>query len=114
MYKRQGYDAEVANYRRVVLTAMQEAEDGIIGLAALERAHAQTQTAIASATNVLDLVNARYEGGIATSLDVIIAQQGLLNSERLAAQLLGQRLLTSVFLVRALGGDWQGARKVAN
>ncbi len=113
-FARAGYDAEVANYRRVVLTAMQEAEDGIIGLAALERAHAQTQTAIASATTVLDLVNARYEGGIATSLDVIIAQQGLLNSERLAAQLLGQRLLTSVFLVRALGGDWQGAKKVAN
>ena len=113
-FARAGYDAEVANYRRVVLTAMQEAEDGIIGLAALERAHAQTQTAIASATRVLDLVNARYEGGIATSLDVIIAQQGLLNSERLAAQLLGQRLLTSVFLVRALGGDWQGAKKVAN
>jgi NodT family efflux transporter outer membrane factor (OMF) lipoprotein len=113
-FARAGYDVAVANYRQVVLTAMQEAEDGIIGLAALERAHAQTQTAIASATRVLDLVNARYEGGIATSLDVIIAQQGLLNSERLAAQLLGQRLLTAVFLVRALGGDWQGAKKVAN
>src|SRR5450759_1025240 len=88
-FARAGYDVAVANYRRVVLTAMQEAEDGIIGRAALERAHAQTQTAIASAASVLDLVNARYEGGIATSLDVIIAQQGLLNSERLAAQLLG-------------------------
>jgi len=38
---------------------------------------------------------------------VIIAQQSQLNSERLAAQLLGQRLLTSVFLIKALGGDWQ-------
>ena len=51
---------------------------------------------------------------MATSLDVITAQQGLLNSERLAAQLLGQRLLVSVFLVKALGGDWQGANKLAN
>jgi multidrug efflux system outer membrane protein len=31
----------------------------------------------------------------------------LLTSERQAAQLIGQRLLTSVFLVKALGGDWQ-------
>jgi outer membrane protein TolC len=31
----------------------------------------------------------------------------LLASERQSAQLLGQRLLTSVFLVKALGGDWQ-------
>jgi NodT family efflux transporter outer membrane factor (OMF) lipoprotein len=106
-----GYDAAVANYRRVVLTAMQEAEDGIIGAAALERAHAQAQIAIASATRVLDLANTRYQGGLGTSLDVIVAQQFLLNNERLAAQLLGQRLLVSVFLFKALGGDWQGFSK---
>lgn len=108
-----GYEATVANYRRVVLTAMQEVEDGITGLAALERAHTQARVAITSASRVLELANARYEGGVATSLDVIIAQQSLLNSERLAAQLAGQRLLTSVFLVKALGGDWPGAGKVA-
>ena len=38
--------ATVANYRRVVLTAMQEAEDGITGLAALERASTQAQVAV--------------------------------------------------------------------
>lgn len=101
---RANYDAAVANYRRVVLTAMQEAEDGITGAAALERAHAQAQAAVRSATRVLDLATDRYEGGLATSLDVITAEQGLLTSERLAAQLLGQRLLTSVFLIKALGG----------
>lgn len=110
---RANYDATVANYRRVVLTAMQEAEDGIIGLAALERAHTQAQTAISSASRVLELASARYEGGVATSLDVIVAQQSLLASERLASQILGQRLLSSVFLVKALGGDWQGMKKVA-
>ena len=110
---RAAYDATVANYRRVVLTAMQEAEDGIIGLAALERAHTQARVAVASAARVLELANARYEGGVATSLDVIVAQQALLASERQAAQLLGQRLLTSVFLVKALGGEWQGPKRLA-
>ena len=62
---------------------------------------------------MLDLANTRYEGGVSTYLDVITAQQALLNSERQAAQLLGQRLLTSVFLVKALGGDWQGIKKLA-
>ena len=56
---------------------------------------------------VLTLANDRYEGGVATYLDVITAQQGLLNNERLSAQLQGQRLLTTVFLIKALGGDWQ-------
>ena len=102
------YDATVASYRRVVLTAMQEVEDGITGLAALERADRQARTAVETARKVLDLANARYEGGATTYLDVISAQQSLLSAERLAAQLGGQRLLTSVFLIKALGGDWQG------
>ena len=102
------YDATVATYRRVVLTAMQEVEDGITGLAALERADRQARAAVETARKVLDLANARYEGGATTYLDVITAQQSLLSAERLAAQLGGQRLLTSVFLIKALGGDWQG------
>jgi outer membrane protein, multidrug efflux system len=107
-FAKAGYDVTVANYRRVVLTAMQEAEDGITGMAALDRAFAQARVAIESARRVLDIATSRYEGGVATYLEVITAQQGLLNNERLAAQLQGQLLLTSVFLVKALGGDWQG------
>jgi NodT family efflux transporter outer membrane factor (OMF) lipoprotein len=107
-----GYDVTVANYRRVVLTAMQEVEDGITGLASLERAYNQSQAAIASSRKVLDVATARYEGGVATYLDVITAQQSLLTNERQAAQLLGQRFATSVFLVKALGGGWEGMPKV--
>jgi NodT family efflux transporter outer membrane factor (OMF) lipoprotein len=113
-FTRAGYDVTVANYRRVVLTAMQEAEDGILGLAALERASLQARTAVGSARRTLDLVNVRYEGGVASPLEVISAQQSLLNSERLAAQLVGQRLLTTVFLVKALGGDWEHPQKLSS
>jgi len=105
-FSRAGYEAEVANYRRVVLGAMQEVEDGITGLAALERAYAQAAAAVQSARRVLEMSNTRYEGGAAAYLEVIVAQQALLNNERLAAQLQGQRLLTAVFLVKALGGGW--------
>ena len=107
-FAKANYDATVANYRRVVLPAMQEVEDGITGLAALERADRQARTAVETARKVLDLATARYEGGATTYLDVITAQQSLLAAERLSAQLGGQRLLTSVFLIKALGGDWQG------
>jgi NodT family efflux transporter outer membrane factor (OMF) lipoprotein len=101
-----GHQAAVAGYRRVVLVAMQEVEDGIAGLAALERASAQARVAVAGARRVLEMSTARYEGGASAYLDVIGAQQALLASERQAAQLLGQRLLTSVFLCKALGGDY--------
>jgi NodT family efflux transporter outer membrane factor (OMF) lipoprotein len=101
-----GYDATVANYRRVVLTAMQEVEDGITGLAALDRASAQSNVAVGSARRVLEMATSRYEGGAATYLDVINAQQALLGIERQDTQLRSQRRVTSVFLVKALGGDW--------
>ena len=108
-----GYEGAVANYRRVVLTALQEVEDGITGSAALDRALAQSRLATASAERVLRLANDRYEGGASTYLDVITAQQSLLSAQRQTAQLLGQRMLVAVFLVKALGGDWQGPQAAA-
>ena len=112
-FARAGYAATVANYRRVVLGAMQEVEDGITGLAALDRAALQARSAVASARRVLDMTTARYEGGASAYFDVITAQQSLLASERQAAQLLGQRLVTSVFLIKALGGGWQRPNEVS-
>ncbi|TFY97215.1 efflux transporter outer membrane subunit [Ramlibacter humi] len=101
-----GYQLAAANYKRVVLTAMQEVQDGISGTAALDSALAQSQLAVKSAERVLQLANDRYEGGAASYSDVITAQQSLLNAQRLSAQLLGQRLLVTVQLVKALGGAW--------
>jgi NodT family efflux transporter outer membrane factor (OMF) lipoprotein len=107
-FAKAGYDATSANYRRVVLGAMQEVEDGITGLASLDRATALSQTAVADARLVLDMATSRYAGGATTYLDVITAQQAVLNTERQAAQLSGQRLLVSVLLIKALGGDYSG------
>lgn len=101
-----GYQLASSNYRRTVLTAMQEVQDGISGSILLDRAVAQARLAEQSAQRVLQLATDRYEGGVATSLDVITAQQSLLTSQRQAAQLLGQRQLVAVLLVKALGGDW--------
>lgn len=112
-FAKAGYDVALANYRRTVLTAMQEVEDGISGLLALERAHAQTLVAVQSAAHLLQIATDRYEGGIASYLEVVSAQQAQINSERQAAQLAGQRLVGSVFLIKALGGAWQ-APGVAN
>ena len=64
--------------------------------------------AVASAQRVLDMSGARYEGGVATYLDVITAQQSLLAAQLQAAQLAGQRQLVATALVKALGGGWDG------
>jgi outer membrane protein TolC len=75
----------------------------------LDGAAKQSHSAVVDAQRLLSLANDRYSGGLVAYLDVITAQQSLLTVERQAAQLQGQRLLTSVFLVKALGGDWCSA-----
>ena len=59
------------------------------------------------------MANTRYTGGLVTYLDVITAQEQALTNERLAAQILGQRLVTSVYLVKALGGGWDSSSLAA-
>jgi len=105
-----GYQLASANYKRTVLTAMQEVEDGITGSAALDRAISQARQAVASAQKVLQIADDRYQGGATSFSDVITAQQSLLNAQRQLAQLTGQRMLAAVFLVKALGGDWAAPR----
>ncbi|MFI4941421.1 MAG: efflux transporter outer membrane subunit, partial [Burkholderiales bacterium] len=102
------YNASVANYRQSVLVAMQEVEDGVSGMVLLGRAGSQAEASVRSSQRVLDLADDRYTGGLDTYLDVITAQQALLTSQRQAVQIHGQQMLTSVYLIKALGGGWQG------
>ena len=100
------YDESVANYRESVLEAFQQVEDGLSGLTMLDRAAKTEQTAVEDSRRALDIANSRYVGGVTTYLDVITAQSTLLTNERLATQLLGQQMVTSIYLVKALGGGW--------
>jgi NodT family efflux transporter outer membrane factor (OMF) lipoprotein len=103
------YDESVANYRETTLTAFQQVEDALSGLNALASASESQQRAVDDADRSLTLANARYTGGLVTYLDVITAQEQVLTNERLATQLQGQRLVTSVLLVKALGGGWDAS-----
>jgi len=104
----QSYQGSVAAYRQSVLVAMQEVEDGITGVALLQRASNQAEAAVKSSQRAFDLATDRYTGGLDTYLDVITTQQTLLSNQRQATQIRGQQMLTSVYLVKALGGGWQG------
>lgn len=103
------YDESVANYREAALVAFQQVEDALSGLNALNAAVTSQQRAVADATRSLDLANARYTGGLVSYLDVITAQEQLLTNQRLATQLTGQRVITSVYLIKALGGSWDAS-----
>ncbi len=98
--------AAVATYRQTVLTAMEEVENGITGLASLGRAVTQADASVNSAQEAFDIATARYKGGVDTYLEMITAQQVLLGNQRQAVQVRGQQFATAVYLVKALGGGW--------
>jgi len=103
---RAAYEQSVANYRQTVLVAFQQVEDGISSLDALAQAAATQSAAVEDSRRALEIANHRYVDGATSYLDVITAQGTLLANQRLATQLLGQQLVSSVYLVKALGGGW--------
>jgi NodT family efflux transporter outer membrane factor (OMF) lipoprotein len=107
---RAAYEQSVANYRQSVLVAFQEVEDGISNLSTLAQALATQGAAVEDARRALAIANNRYIGGVTSYLDVITAQTTLLTSERLETQLLGQQMVSSVYLVKALGGGWDSSQ----
>jgi NodT family efflux transporter outer membrane factor (OMF) lipoprotein len=108
-----GYDATVANYRGTVLQAFQEVQDSLTGLTILDQAFQSQQLAVEASRRNLDIATNRYKGGLVSYLDVVSAQQTLLTNEQELAILQGQKLVTSVLLVKALGGGWDASSLAA-
>src|SRR5262249_8981774 len=103
------YDSTVASYRENVLTAFQQVEDSLAALRVLAD-EAQVQDAAAKAAErSLDLSVNRDKGGIATYLEVAVAQAGALANQRTAVDILGRQMTASVLLIKALGGGWDAA-----
>ena len=108
-FAKAGYDASVAAYRDSVLNAFREVQDDVTGLTVLDQANQSQQQAVDAARRTLDIASSRYAGGLVNYLDVVNAQQNLLNSEQQLAVIHGQRLVTSVLLIKALGGGWDAS-----
>lgn len=107
------YDENMAQYQGKVLVAFQEVESSLAGLRILaEQSEAQSR-AVASAQKSSQISTSRYKAGLVTYLEVVDTERTTLANQRLAAQLAGQRLVSSVALIKALGGGWQGNQKTA-
>jgi NodT family efflux transporter outer membrane factor (OMF) lipoprotein len=103
------YEEMVADYQSSVLTAFQEVEDNLAALRVLREEAEIQQGAVAAADRSLTLANNRYRGGVTSYLEVTIAQNAALSSQRIAADILSRRLSASVLLIKALGGGWNAA-----
>lgn len=103
------YDENLANYRQRVLVALQEVDSALAGLRILaEQSEAQARS-VNSAKRGSQLSGVRFKSGLVNYLEVIDTERTLLANQRLATQLGGQRLGTTVALIKALGGGWETA-----
>lgn len=103
---RAAYEEAVAQYRQRVLVAFQEVENGLSGLRILAEQEATQARSVAAATRTAEISGKRYQAGLVSYLEVVDSDRTKLQVQRGAIQILGQRLITSVQLVKALGGGW--------
>jgi NodT family efflux transporter outer membrane factor (OMF) lipoprotein len=103
------FDSNVATYRQTVLTGFQEVEDNLSALRILAQEALVQDDAAKSAVEFVTLANNQYVAGTVSYLNVVSAQATALGAHRNALDINGRRLVASVSLLKALGGDWRPA-----
>jgi NodT family efflux transporter outer membrane factor (OMF) lipoprotein len=106
---RAAYDAAVANYRGVTLTAFQDVQDNLIAQEILARQEALLRVASVAADRSEAALLNQYRSGIVIYTDVVTAQATALNARRSLIQAQVDRQNAAVALTQALGGGWSAA-----
>jgi len=103
---RHSYEAQADAYRNSVFQAFDDVEDQLSALRILEQESATERRAVNAAQHSLDLSNRRYKGGATSYLEVLTAEQTLLQNQVTDINIVSRQFAASVSLVRALGGGW--------
>jgi NodT family efflux transporter outer membrane factor (OMF) lipoprotein len=106
------YAEAVANYDKTLVQALQEVADAAVSQRALGPQIEQIGAAVAAAREAWRVQNNRYEGGLATYLEVLSAEDYLLSNLRVQSDLASRSLSLDVALNRALGGGYRTSHKL--
>jgi len=104
------FEASASNYKVAVFTAFNEVEDKLSDLRIVEEEEKAQTAAVADAQHSFDVSNQRYKGGVTTYLEVLTAENTLIQNQRTAATLRSRRYASSVELIRSLGGGWDASQ----
>jgi NodT family efflux transporter outer membrane factor (OMF) lipoprotein len=103
---RAAYDGNVATYRQTVLAAFQDVEDNLASQRILAQEIVVQQQAVDSALQALAIVTNEYKAGTVGYVNVLTAQTTAFTAQQKLEIIAGQRMVSSVGLVKALGGGW--------
>lgn len=104
----QKYQAEIAanNYLNTYIAALGEVENALVSIDTYAGEYKARKRQAESAGKSLILSQERYKSGYTDYLEVLIAENSMLDSELLASQIKAQQLSSYIYLYRALGGGW--------
>lgn len=105
-YYKARFRETMANYQQTVLRAFQDVEDALVNLNGYATQAVDLAQAVQSARLTLELAQMRYNRGLTNYLDVVDAERQLLQTEQTSVIVLGNRYVSTVALIRALGGGW--------
>ena len=106
-------DAEIARteqllnrYEQTFYTALRDVENAMTAVNTYKEEYEIRKQQVESAQNAVDLSWTRYEGGMASYLEVLDVQRSLFAAELISSETLQNQLSSVVRLYQALGGGW--------
>ena len=106
---RAAYEAAVANYRNIVLTAFEDVENDLSGLRILSQQQKALDKAVADAGRGTEIALAEFKAGTVDYTTVAQAQEAQLADEQTRLSVQQSRLNDAVSLIADLGGGWSAA-----
>jgi multidrug efflux system outer membrane protein len=103
------YRELVASYRSALLSALRDVEVSLNDVHSRSDALVAQERAVNSSREYLRLAQIEYQQGIISLLQLIDADRTLLTAELTQEQLRNDRLISTVLLIKALGGGWYPA-----
>ncbi len=104
------YEEAVANYNSTVTQALHDVADVMTSSKALKARLEKTENAYQDAKAAYQIADNRYRGGLATYLDVLTAEDAMLNTQRALVNLQSRSFSLDVSLIHALGGGFDASK----
>ena len=104
------YEEAVANYNSTVTQALHDVADVMTSSKALKARLEKTEEAYQDAKAAYQIADNRYRGGLATYLDVLTAEDAMLNTQRALVNLQSRSFSLDVSLIHALGGGFDASK----
>lgn len=105
-----GYEEAVANYNNTLTQALHDVADVVTSSKALKARLEKTEEAYQDAKAAYQIADNRYRGGLATYLDVLTAEDAMLNTQRALVNLQSRSFSLDVSLIHALGGGFDASK----